>query len=328
VTLTVNFPVSYVDSLSEAETEEDVVRICAAWLPQVMSVDRVAVTVVEGNDVVVRAVSEDGAVLPGTEIDLRFSLTWRAWQTGRTLTLHAPDAMGSDAIAALFRQGYRTVVITPMIANGVLMGSLNLSSRRADAFDAEDLLRAEALGRWIGSQLLIRKYGREMERLAMQDPMTGIPNRRAFLTEAEARMSVFLRNGTGFSLVIFDIDHFKRVNDRFGHEAGDIVLQRTAALVREELPPELLLARIGGEEFAFLLSDSAVEAAIAMAERCRMAIAATVFRSGRRSLFVSASFGCAVTQIGDMAVSDVLRRADKALYAAKAAGRNRVCRAA
>lgn len=328
LSLVVPMPVAYVEALSAAQSSDEVVQVCAAWLPKTLGIDRVTLTLLEGGRLVIGAGSEGREAASWRKLDLSTALSGKVAESRKVMIVRAPDAGGSPFVEDLFRRGYKTTMIVPMISNGSVMGTLNLSSRRADAFGEVDVRRAEAFGCWIASQLLIRQYARDMERLAMVDEMTGIPNRRAFLVEADARMTGFLRDGPGFSLVVFDIDHFKRVNDRFGHEAGDRVLQRAATLLREELPPDHLLARIGGEEFAILLPGGAIGAAIETAERCRAAIEAAVFRSGRRSLVVSASFGCAVAQVGDMAVSDVLRRADSALYAAKAAGRNRVCRAA
>ena len=158
MSLSVAFPVAFVHSLSEATSSEEVVKICANQLPSVLDVDMVGVTLADGSELVLTAISDEGAVSPGYRIDFGTSLTGRAMKTRKPLIVRAPDAMGSAIIETLFRQGYQTVLVAPMMSNGMLLGSFNTVSYKADAFGPDEQLRIVAVGHWIGSQLLIRKF--------------------------------------------------------------------------------------------------------------------------------------------------------------------------
>ncbi len=303
-------------------------RVCVRWLPSVMNADRASLTLLEGDYLVFQAVSDDGVLLKGQRLALKNSVTGEVARSRKAMIVHAPDTKGSRVIEEIQRQGYLTSMMIPMISNGQVLGTCNVSSRRANAFSPEDGRRGEAVGRWIGSQLLIRKFATEMEHLAMVDPTTGQANRRAFMSAANGEMRAFLDKGDIFSVVLFDLDHFKRVNDRYGHEAGDKVLRNGAGVIAAKLHPQSVLGRIGGEEFAVLLPNTTIGEAVPLAEDLRAALSRTPFEVGDDALHVTASFGCAAAEAGDTTIDDVLRRADKALYAAKTDGRNRIKAAA
>jgi diguanylate cyclase (GGDEF)-like protein len=166
---------------------------------------------------------------------------------------------------------------------------------------------------------------RETHELATTDSLTGVYNRRTFKELSEPLLSRARRARTPVSLLILDIDHFKRVNDTHGHMAGDEVLEHFAELVRKCLRKEDLLARYGGEEFVVLLPGTAKPAAAALAERIREQVADTRLHAGNDDVRVTVSVGVA-GECGEQlpALDVILGRADEALYAAKAAGRNRV----
>lgn len=159
---------------------------------------------------------------------------------------------------------------------------------------------------------------------ARTDMLTGMRNRRHFEEAALAEWGRCQRYGRKAALLLFDLDDFKRVNDRFGHAAGDIVLRHIARLCREQIRDIDTVARIGGEEFALLLPETDVEAAAGLAERLRKRIAAEEIPAGKHSLQISASFGVGLLLGNNADWKQALRRVDAALYRAKANGRNRV----
>ena len=156
---------------------------------------------------------------------------------------------------------------------------------------------------------------------ALTDPLTGLPNRREFDDRLEERMASWNRHREPFTLMLLDVDHFKRLNDEHGHVAGDQVLATIAQAMRSAIRREDAVARYGGEEFAFLLPKTTLEQALHVAEKVRGAVSKAVVEHNGRKLNVTASGGVAAIQSGEPAQS-LIERADCALYAAKAAGRN------
>lgn len=162
------------------------------------------------------------------------------------------------------------------------------------------------------------------EALARTDPLTGLANRRAFDEAARLEVQRALRYGTPLALVLADLDHFKSINDGFGHHSGDEVLRQCARILSATVRHVDVVGRWGGEEFVILMPDTGLEEAVQAAERFRQAIAGTPVPLGERSCQCTASFGVAALQRGMPDLDDLLSRADAALYRAKERGRNRV----
>ncbi len=170
----------------------------------------------------------------------------------------------------------------------------------------------------------ILKGKRSIERLAMTDDLTGLSNRRALLAAAEQVIAHIDSVALSPALLIVDLDHFKRVNDVYGHRAGDQALQETAqALARSARGDVDLVGRLGGEEFVVLLAAADEETARRAAESARAAVAAMRVATPNGEIAVTASIGYTPLVAGD-SVSAALQRADEALYAAKRAGRNQI----
>ena len=165
----------------------------------------------------------------------------------------------------------------------------------------------------------------ELERQAYIDYLTGISNRRHFMTLANNELKRDKRHHHDLSLLMFDVDHFKAINDQYGHQVGDLVLQKLVIECRGHLRTEDIFGRIGGEEFAVLLPETRIEAAIEIAERLRMITANTfqVLENGK-SLHVTISVGVTSCSCIDD-IDLLLSQADKALYNAKNSGRDKVC---
>jgi diguanylate cyclase (GGDEF)-like protein/PAS domain S-box-containing protein len=171
----------------------------------------------------------------------------------------------------------------------------------------------------------LKQIERELRRLATVDELTELANRRQFFDRGRRMLERARRSGRPVALLLFDLDHFKQINDTFGHAAGDLVLRRVAAACREVLRSGDLVARLGGEEFAVLLDGAdAVEAEL-VAERLREAIAGLDIAVRGRRMPVTASLGVALPAPGREDLEACLAAADRALYRAKRAGRNRVC---
>jgi diguanylate cyclase (GGDEF)-like protein/PAS domain S-box-containing protein len=194
-------------------------------------------------------------------------------------------------------------------------------------FETHSRAIVDSDGQLDGVLCIIRNVDRRKAReeslaaAAMTDHLTGLPNRRAFLTEAsDAALSA------GSCVVVLDIDHFKQVNDRHGHDAGDEVLRSFASVALRLMRQCDMAARLGGEEFAFLVRDATVDQAMRICDRFRSEMASTVTLAADSAITVTVSGG--VAPIGEAGLDAALRSADQALYRAKAAGRDQMALAA
>jgi diguanylate cyclase (GGDEF)-like protein/PAS domain S-box-containing protein len=165
-----------------------------------------------------------------------------------------------------------------------------------------------------------KRLEEELRNLSITDPLTGVYNRRHFLEELQREMNRSDRCACPFSLIMFDIDHFKEVNDRFGHEAGDRVLRELTETIRKRIRASDLLARWGGEEFLILLVDTKLQPAVKLAEGLLGQLQARTYPGIGR---VTASFGVAEHRAGE-GVDEFLTRVDNLMYQAKNGGRSRL----
>ncbi|QDU28205.1 Response regulator PleD [Anatilimnocola aggregata] len=170
----------------------------------------------------------------------------------------------------------------------------------------------------------LKSQARQIESHAVEartDPLTQVANRRALEDELRRGVDDYQQRGRPLSVMIIDVDHFKKFNDTHGHQAGDEILRSVARVLRQSTAESNLVARYGGEEFAIVFPGSTFGAAREIAEKARLAIASARFRYEGRELRVTASAGLAELMIGETDVS-LVKRADEALYASKHAGRN------
>lgn len=210
-----------------------------------------------------------------------------------------------------------TLVLTDGLAGFALFNTL--------AFFATGIFAAYVLAHALertaryGFQLELR-----LEAEARLDPLTGIPNRRRFEEQAEQEVERAARFKRPLAVLLLDLDHFKSVNDRFGHATGDHVLKSVARLVSNNLRQTDLFARLGGEEFVALLPETDLDAAEGLAGRLRHLLSFAPLRYEGAEIEVTASIGVAAYGPELPSVAAILRAADEALYAAKSGGRNQV----
>jgi diguanylate cyclase (GGDEF)-like protein len=164
----------------------------------------------------------------------------------------------------------------------------------------------------------------ELRLLASTDSLTGAMSRRAFIDQARTDIARHDRHGASLSCVVLDIDHFKAINDTYGHAVGDLVLQHIVAVCAAELRVGDYLSRIGGEEFAVMLPQTPLVGAAEIAERLRAALEATAISYAGKSIQVTASIGVADYTEHTGGIENLLRFADSAMYDAKMDGRNQV----
>jgi diguanylate cyclase (GGDEF)-like protein len=207
------------------------------------------------------------------------------------------------------------------INHGVLLARLRAATRVIRL--QERAVRDREAIREFAAELSVAN--RKLQHLALYDTLTGLPNRRYAMDRLNKEWSRSRRHGTSLIVMILDIDHFKRVNDTYGHDAGDVVLRETALTMKQQLRASDDICRFGGEEFLVICPDANVDLARMIADRLRVAvqdhrIATDEFEGG-----VTVSVGVSTTGEDVESLAELLKLADEGLYAAKHAGRNKIC---
>ncbi|MEM6375660.1 MAG: EAL domain-containing protein [Pseudomonadota bacterium] len=212
----------------------------------------------------------------------------------------------------------RAYLGVPLVTgDGYRIGSVCCVDKQPRVFSAEDIQLVKDMSLIVMEQM-------EMRTLALFDPLTSARTRRGFCSEAKHRLEFARLTGTQFALAMLDIDHFKTVNDRFGHSAGDEILSGVGQRIAEHLPDDALFGRMGGEEFALALPNKSIDEALAFSERLRQAIETPPFVTKWGSLEITVSVGVAQADGLTQGLEELLEQADWALYEAKGKGRNRV----
>lgn len=233
--------------------------------------------------------------------------------------INTSNDTGEEVVAG-FEAGINDYVVKPLdhrILAARLRGAAQVIQLREQSLrDREEMRRQFSH---------INKLNRKLESLAMEDQLTGLPNRRAGLEFLDETWSRATRSGESMVVMLLDIDHFKKVNDTWGHDAGDVVLQRTAAAMRGAVREYDKVSRYGGEEFLVVCPVADVKFATDIGNRIRLAVEKNRIETPVFTGSVTISIGVSVRGPEHQSTRDLLREADEALYAAKDAGRNKVC---
>jgi two-component system cell cycle response regulator len=241
------------------------------------------------------------ASLPGTDLDV-----------GRAVVFD--DATRLKGIAS--------IRVIPLKAGEVVYGTLVLGSPRRHAFGPDLAAQLEVVALQVGESLSRARLFEQTERLATTDGLTGLLNHRTFQERTDAQLRLSERYQKKLSLILCDIDHFKSVNDTYGHPMGDVVLKGVAATLAREARTTDLVARYGGEEFAVVMPETDTVGAMVIAERIRERIGKLVFETEQGPLKITMSLGVATFPEDGAKKAELVERADGCLYHAKRHGRN------
>ncbi len=243
---------------------------------------------------------------------------------GSEAGLYVSDSGVSRKHAMLIPDGETYVLIDTESANGTFVAGQRVSRHVLRDGDVVQFASTASF-RYTLTDASQEALLRQLFEASVTDALTGAFNRDHFDTQLAAELSYARRHKTELSLVMFDVDFFKKVNDTYGHPAGDQVLVRIARTVASMVRTEDVFARYGGEEFALILRGVNVTGAAALAERLRGAVQALTIPSDRGPIRVTISAGCAAVSGGaEISAEELVGAADKRLYAAKHGGRNRV----
>lgn len=217
-----------------------------------------------------------------------------------------------------------SLLVLPLCVHDRALGTLILGSRRKGAFGETVRPILEVLASHMAVSLANARMLTRLEELATTDGLTGLLNRRTLLAVAAQKIGAARRFGKPLSVLICDIDHFKRVNDNYGHDVGDQVIKGFAEALRRVKRDIDVVARIGGEEFVCLCEETSDQGGLQLAERIRTEVESMRIETDKGELSVTASVGVATYNSAGSDWESLYKSADEALYASKHNGRNRV----
>lgn len=241
----------------------------------------------------------------------------------RSITLLNDYAGHPLAQPEFLNAGAESFLGAPVYSENKLLAVVYMFRQEADSFTLEDRAQLEQLTPILSAAIYKAIYEERLNELATTDVLTGLLNRREFFRFLEQEIERSRRYAAPFSCVMADLDHFKQINDRFGHIIGDQALARAAAAMRSALRRSDILARTGGEEFMALLPETELAGALEVAEKIRQGVEQAELHSSGLRVAVTVSLGCAEFRSQE-ALNDFYARLDRQLYAAKNQGRNRV----
>jgi diguanylate cyclase (GGDEF)-like protein len=242
------------------------------------------------------------------------ALPYRGEAEGRRHVVFGPDLPAA---------AWASVLVLPLTLRDGALGTLTVGARRSRAFGDAVRPALEVLARHVAVSLADARNVRKLEELATTDGMTGLLNKRALLEAASEKLAAAARFGRPLSVVVVDIDHFKKVNDVHGHDVGDLVIKGLGAVLARVKRGTDSVARFGGEEFVALCEQTDGPGAMLLAERIREELKRTVFTTPAGPLSVTCSVGVATFPAAGRDWDALFKAADEALYASKRGGRDR-----
>ncbi len=301
------------------ELEELLARVCEL-IQTAFRVSHVSLFLREDRDLVLRA--HHGTLTPRIPQGGRFPANTEPWASMLAGDSSAAETDTRNAPAKFFDESASRICI-PLVSFGQTLGILALDSALPDAFRDGDLQSLESVADICATAIQNAHYVERVKQLAYLDGLTGIFNRRFFELRIMEEIERARRYETGMAIIMADIDHFKQLNDEFGHVLGDEVLRQVSSLFHQQVRRIDVVCRYGGEEFCVLLTQANSEQAMSIAEKLRKIVAGWQFPGVPCTVTISA--GVAAYPAHGATRDQLVKAADAALYAAKQAGRNQVC---
>jgi len=295
-------------------------KVCVL-VQQAFEVSQVSVLLKDEDELVMRA--KDGrltaCISEGGRLPAADGPWGRALENAKTIVEN--DA-ASHSSSRLYVESSSQMCI-PLVSFGQALGVLVLDSNKKNTFNANDIQPLESVADICATAIQNAHYVDRVKQLAYLDGLTGIFNRRFFEVRIAEEMERARRLQSGLGILMIDIDHFKRLNDEFGHLLGDEVLRQVSSIFHQQVRKIDVVCRYGGEEFAILLSQTTPQHSLAIADKLRRIVETWQFPGVARPVTISA--GAANYPEHGLTRDDLVQAADAGLYAAKQAGRNRVC---
>lgn len=319
-------------ALSTARTQDAVMEVALATAAEIVPHDFAAITEYQREDrrhSVRRAIGDRAAEFQGLRFRDNTSLTAMVIKNRHYLPYRGDFDSKQQVLftkKAKLR-GMESLLVLPLVSREEPIGTLIVAAKARGVFGASIRETLRALANQVGVALASARAVRLLEEMATTDGLTGCLNKRAFLEQMEQKLMAAQRFGRKLSLIVTDLDHFKAVNDTYGHAAGDRVLQELGRVLTRVKRETDLVARFGGEEFCVLCEETDAGGARLLAERVREELAHAEVQTDLGPLKVTASLGVATFPEHAASGEQLFAQGDKALYEAKRSGRNRVCTA-
>lgn len=316
-------------ALGAARTEAQVIEVGVECAREVASFDFAAVTLFHKKG----SVHEICAV-SGDDVDHLLGRSFRhnaGLVSMSVANLHALPYKGQyePSRQVVFSRGHEpppmpSLLVLPLLVHERALGTLVLGSKEQNAFSQSVRPALQVLASHMAVSLSSARLLKRLEEQATTDGMTGLLNKRTLITEAERRIKAAVRFNKPLSLLVSDIDHFKKVNDTYGHDVGDVVIKGLGEVLRRIKRDTDIVGRFGGEEFVILCEQTDEEGAVNLAERIRKELASTIFQTELGPLSVTCSIGVAPFPVAGKDWESLFKATDEALYQSKRGGRNRV----
>ncbi|MFL5318020.1 MAG: diguanylate cyclase [Myxococcaceae bacterium] len=320
-----------IEELNRANSPEQVFLAVLESVRQLAAVDFCAVTLVKEQDGkrVHRVARMSGVTAPGRALEGKVFadnqglvanvVRYGAPLPGRDVRdMDRQIIFDNDTVV----RGLAGLKIFPLVAGDRILGTLVAGSRKKGVLDHEVLRMIEVIAIQAAQAVLRAQLYEQMEKMATTDGLTGLLNHRTFQQRADENTAQAKRYGRKMSIILTDIDHFKSVNDTYGHPTGDLVLKGVAQIVKDKARDTDIVARYGGEEFAIIMPETDARGAQIIAERIREAVMAEIFQTEVGPLKVTLSLGIATYPDSGQDKQTLIDLADQCLYHAKRHGRN------
>ena len=320
----IQLPMKFIYDLAQADSLQSLLDKIAFWISRVFQAERTSITLYDSHDFLrLYSISGNQAIPLNFQMPIQHTFVGRVFSSTTLRICDDVSQFEELDCQMLAQHGMGSCMDAPLIHNDQCLGTLNVADRATFHYTEQQARLLQCLANWIALNIKLHLQIQDMHKLTATDELTGVFNRRSFVHESNQSMQLFFNANTPFSIGVLDIDHFKTLNDFYGHHAGDYVLQQMTENIQSCLGTQDVLARIGGEEFAIILPNCSREA-VKRFKQIRSAIEAMKLPYQKEVICFTVSIGVAEAQPTDASAEAVFKRADKALYQAKQAGRNRV----
>lgn len=321
----VNLPLEFLNDLAQSQSVQEILNCTSYWVRKIFNADRASIALAK-NETTLEVFSLTGnTVIPlGRVIPIQSTLVGRVYLS-RALAIcennHSAEYIDCQWLA---EGGLLSCMDAPLLSHDACYGTLNVAHSEQCRYQESDAQILTSIAQWVAAQIRVQKQIEDAKTLAGIDWLTGALNRRAFMEITDELSFKPSLKSHCHALLMIDIDNFKKINDQYGHLAGDEVLIMVSRAIRSAKREDDIFARIGGEEFVLLLKDVPHEVILKRAELHRTEIEKLFINLDDNKISCTISVGVATPIESDVSFRCILARADCALYRAKGDGKNRV----